>query len=132
MSENINISHSAALRPQAVIPPLATRQQIIDRYLNSLKNTFDLLKLAPVILYSATAKALGIREELKLQVNGIYDEMLKPCFFGPGMSNINGFPTYVLPSEIYNNYKSFRALIEEYTHKPSSHKIVQMLAKEMS
>lgn len=94
---------------------------------------FDRLELAPVILDSVTANASGVREEeLKLQDNGFYNEIPNPCFFDPSMSNINDSPTNFSPDGNYNHHKAVRALIEEYTHNPSSHESIQMLANEIS
>src|SRR5699024_10953461 len=133
MPENVNPNRSASPRPQTVIPPLATRQQIIDRYLNNLNVIYDRIKLAPAVLKSVTAYLLGVREEeLKLQDNGLYDDIPNPCFFDPGSSNINDFPTSFSPGGIYNHYKAVHALIEEYTHNLSGRMSSQTLANEMS
>lgn len=73
MSENVNSNRSSTPRPQIVIPSLATRQQIIDRYLNSINFIYDGIELIPAVLIFVTAYLSGVREEeLKLQDNGLY------------------------------------------------------------
>ncbi|ODM17622.1 hypothetical protein SI65_07297 [Aspergillus cristatus] len=124
MSKSVN-----SPRPRTVIPSLATRQQTIECYLNDLNDMFYRFELAPVVLI--TVNLLGVREEeLKLQDNGLYDEIPSPCF-NP-IPNIDKYPTNFTPGGVYNHPKAIHTLVEEYRHNPSGRMSSQMLANEMS